>query len=347
MSPADAGDRLGAIDLHAHYVSPEVIAEARRAGQRYGVRVESIDSGRERLVFVGGPTIRPFFPELSDLKQRLPWLDARGIERQVLSTWTDLCGYHLPTDQGRRWVRLQNETLAEDARRFPERFEAMGTLPMQDPLATLEEMDYAVRELGVRAFEVGTSVNGRDLDHDTFRPFWRRALELDVLIFLHPPIQQIGFDRLGTFFLNNLIGNPVETTVAAARLILSGVLDEFPGLRILLAHGGGFLPYQVGRLDRGHAALESCRIYSQAPPSVFLQRFFYDTILFDPHALRYLLDTVGRERVVLGTDYPFEMRDDDIRTRIEAATKGDPETQRAILWDNAVTALSRRSTAAE
>jgi aminocarboxymuconate-semialdehyde decarboxylase len=201
----------------------------------------------------------------------------------------------------------------------------MGTLPMQDVAQACQEMRYAIDKLGMRAFEVCTSVNGRDLDGEEFRPLWSLACDLEVLVFLHPPVQQIGSERLGDYFLNNLVGNPTETTVAAARLILSGVPKAFPHVKCLLAHGGGFLPYQLGRLDHGHRFVPATRSVVREPPSSFASWFFYDTILFDDRALAYLLDVVGPSRVVLGSDYPFEMCDEEAvarvqRTNLDAAT---------------------------
>jgi aminocarboxymuconate-semialdehyde decarboxylase len=305
------------IDIHAHHVPPTLIAEARRNGDSYRVRIENDDAGNERLAFTDGPTLRPFFEALCDLEGRLPRMDDNGIDVQVVSTWTDIAGYHLPKREGARWARLQNDTMADAARHLPDRFQAMGTLPMQDVPQALQEMRYAVFQLGFRSFEVCTNVNGRDLDDDEYRPFWALAAEMDVLVFLHPPVQQVGVERLGQYFLNNLLGNPMETTIAATRLIFSGLLQEFPRLKCLLAHGGGFLPFQIGRLDHGYTAVPANRVHLRQPPSRFLPSFFYDTILFNDQALAYLLNVVPVERVVLGSDYPFEMCDDDLPARLK------------------------------
>ena len=150
-----------------------------------------------------------------------------------------------------RWCRLQNETLAEAAGAMSDRFEAMGTLPMQHPDLAVAELDYIVRDLGMRAVEIGTNINGRDLDGEEFRGVWKRLAELDVFVLLHPPRHPVGMERVGDYFLNNLIAYPADTTIAAARLLFSGVLRQYPTLKCCLAHGGGFLPYQIGRFDRG------------------------------------------------------------------------------------------------
>ena len=347
MNQAETGGGRGGdpprIDLHAHHVSRELIAEAKRAGARYGVRLEQDADGREHVQFVDGPTIRPFFPELCDLEVRLPKLEADRVDLQLISTWTDICGYHLPPAEGARWARLQNDTLAESARARPDQFEAMGTLPLQDVPAALAELDYCTDQLGMRSFEVGTSVDGHDLAEDQFRPFWRRVHELDLLIFLHPPLQPIGLARLGEYFLNNLLGNPMDTTVAAAKLIFSGIMAELPGLKILLAHGGGFLPYQIGRLDRGFARNPRCQVHLDQPPSSFLASFYYDPILFDQQALDYLAARLPCDHLVYGTDYPFEMRDDVVLERIDRIPGLTPEQRAAILGGTAARLLKSPS----
>lgn len=331
------------IDIHAHYVSRELIAEAERHGGRYGVGLERDAEGRERLAFKAGRGIRPFFPELCDLELRLPVMDSQGVDCEVISTWTDLAGYDLPPREGARWARLQNETLADAARRAPGRFEAMATLPLQDVRLSLEELDHAVRNLGVRSVELGTSVNGRDLDDEDFRPLWKRLCDLDIFVLLHPPLVPIGIERLGQYLLNNLLGNPMDTTVAAARLIFSGVMRDCPGLKCCLAHGGGFLPYQFGRLDRGFAAHPACRTRISTAPSGFLGAFYYDTLTHSLPVLEYLVGVVTSQRLLFGSDYPFEMRDErgpePVRQLrgVVAGEIGD------ILGENAAKLLSRRA----
>lgn len=300
---------LRVVDMHAHYVSPDLIRAAETNGAAYGVSIRREPDGRARLVFPDGAVLRPFFHELCDLDGRLPGMDAAGIGLQIVSTWTDMAGDPLPPAEGARWSRLQNETLAADTAVRGARFAAMGTLPLQDVPLALAELDHMARNLGMRSVEIGTNINGRDLDHDDFRPLWKRLCDLDMLVLLHPPFKPVGEGRNGDYFLNNLISFPVDTTIAAARLMFSGILDELPGLKICLAHAGGFLPYQIGRFDRGFAAHPACSRSLGKPPSSLLDRFFYDTLTHDDAALAFLMTQVGAERVVYGSDYPFEMLD--------------------------------------
>lgn len=326
------------IDIHCHHTSPELIAEARRNGPRYGVKVEQ-SGAAERLLFDAGVVTRPFFPEMTDLDVRLKDMDQSGVDVQVFSTWMDLVGYWLEPMQGRAWARLQNDTLAEAAKRNAERFRPMATLPLQDVAASLEELDYCVSRLGMKAVEIGTSINGRNLDEEAFRPFWEKVHEYDVFVFLHPPMRSMAFERLDRYYLHNLLGNPTETTVAASRLILGGVMDTFPRLKCCLAHAGGFLPYQIGRLDRGHAAIPEAKTIP-SPPSAYLRRFYYDTLAFDDRVLGYLVQMVGADRVVFGTDYPFGMTDPEIMGRLQRIGLTEREREE-ILGGTALKALGQ------
>ena len=331
------------VDIHAHHVAQELIEETKTSGPSYGVSLDQADLPLGRLVFDDGTVIRPFFPELCDLSERVPLMDQLGVDVQVLSTWTDIAGYNLPIEQGVAWARLQNETLVDSISRYPNRFEAMATLPLQSVEDSVREMHYAVESLDLRAFEIGTSVNGIHVAEDRFEPVWRTAAELDVFVLLHPPIAPTGTSELQGYFLKNLIGNPVDTTIAAAKMIVSGILSDLPGLKICLSHGGGFLPYQAGRLDKGHTVHPDTR--SRIPeraPSSFLDRFFYDTIIYDPAALELLSSKVSPARLMLGSDYPFEMFDVDGLARLRNAGWSEHELA-GVVGGNALSALQRRN----
>jgi aminocarboxymuconate-semialdehyde decarboxylase len=334
-TPYLGGDLTGVVDVHAHHVPFALVEEIERNGGAYGARIKKTDDGRYQLEFYDGPFIRPFYNELLDLNGRHAHLAEAGIDAQIVSSWADIAGYHLPVHQASAWARLQNETLSDAARADGSRFVAMGALPMQDTGQAMAEMRFAVERLNMRAFQIGTSVEGRDLDDLDFRPFWRLACDLGCLIFLHPPVRQIGAERLGDYFLTNLLGNPMETTVAAARLIFSGMLQELPEVKILLAHGGGMLPYQIGRLDRGFMANPATQVHLRRRPSEFLGSFYYDTVLFDDTALSHLLRMVPSDRVMLGTDFPFPIRDDDMTERLRRQRHIEPSSMSEILGGNA------------
>ena len=325
------------IDIHAHYVSTELIGEAARNGAYYGVRLQNDTDGMQRLVIADTAPLRPVLPALSDLGLRLPMLQAQDIDRQVVSTWTDLAGDELARKEAVRWSRLQNETLADAASAMPDRFEAMGTLPMQYPDLAIAELDHVVRNLRLRAVEIGTNINGRDLDAEVFRGLWKRLVDFDVFVLLHPPRMPVGMDRLGDYFLNNLIAYPTDTTIAAARLLFSGILRDYPALKCCLAHGGGFLPYQIGRLDRGFATHPACQGIIAKPPSDYLRSFYYDTLTHHTQALTYLISLVGSGNVLFGSDYPFEMLDETGPARVRQVSGLTAVEQQAILGGNAQT----------
>lgn len=295
------------VDMHAHYMSPRLIEEAERNGSHYGIQVERNADGIACVAFNGGPLSRPFFHELCDLAHRIPAMDATGISMQVLSTWTDVAGDDLPAREAARWVRLQNDTLAEDIYLFPGRFAAMGTLPLQDVDAAVAELDHIVDDLDMRSVELVTSINGSDLDHPDFRPLWQRLEERNVFVFLHPPLRPVGLERTRDYFLNNLISFPTDTTIAAARLMFGGVLDSFPGLKIGLTHSGGVLPFLIGRFDLGYDKHPACNKVLTQRPSDLLSRFVFDTLTHHDKALSFVADMVGADNMVYGTDYPFEM----------------------------------------
>lgn len=333
------------VDIHAHYVSPRLIDEARRDGARYGVRIET-DGGGEALVFRhSGERLRPFFRELCDLPVRAAYLGSHCIALQVVSTWTDMTGDDLPPAEAAAWARLQNETLAADARDSGGRFAAMGVLPMQDVPAAQRELDHMVKHLGLRSIEMCTSINGRELDHADFRPLWKQIADLGVLVLLHPPFKPAALERTGDYFLNNILSYPMDTTIAAARLIFSGILRDLPGLNVCLAHGGGFLPYQIGRLERGFAAHPACRKSLSESPLNFLRGLYYDTLTHNDDTLAFLQGLVGSARLVYGSDYPFEMLDEagPARVRNLALPAAD---EAAILGGNARDLLAPAAPAA-
>ncbi|HYU20143.1 MAG TPA: amidohydrolase family protein [Chloroflexota bacterium] len=325
------------VDIHAHHVSNELLAAVRKQPGRYGVRLQPIDGGGERLVFDDGRATRPVFATLREMDLRLGQMDESGVEVQCICTWMDLVGYWVPMPAGGRWARLQNDTLAQTAAEQASRLKPVATVPLQDPAAAVTELEYCAKELGMRVVEVGTNINGRNLDDPAFDPFWATAQELDMLVFLHP-LDQAGAERMQRYWLFNTVGNLTETTLAATSLIYGAVLDRFPHLRVCLAHAGGFLPYQIGRYDRGYEMHEVCRGCAK-PPSAYLKRFFYDTISFSNLALEFLVNVVGADRVVLGTDYPFDFGDPTTPQRVREIRGLTDEQRQAILGETVLQTL--------
>lgn len=324
-----------AFDAHAHFIPPELIEGIARDGGPHGLTVREEPDGRRRAVLAGRPAGLPFLPALSDVSARLAWAERTGVGRQLVAGWMDLAGYHLEVAAGRWLARLQNETLAAFVRVHPDRFFGAAMVPLQDPEGAADELRHAVGHLGLRAVQIGTNVNERGLDEPELDPFWRVVAELGVPVIVHPA-ELGGPDRLRRYFLHILVGNPSETTLAAGALLLGGVLERFPPLRVLLVHGGGFLPYQLGRMVRGFtAAPPHFRARATRPPDSFLPSLYFDTIVHDTRALRYLVDIVGASQVVLGSDCPFPLQDPDPCAALDALDDLPVTAREAIRSGNA------------
>ena len=293
------------IDMHAHFIPPEWIDGLRKNGVHYGCKIDHDASGRLRIAVDGEEKPIPLAPALSDSSSRIRALTERGLDCQVLAPVMSLVGYRLGERRAQAFSRLFNETNAAFAKQSNGRFMPVATVPMQSSRAAVEELEYAVKTLGIRMVEIGTNINGLNLDEELFRPFFARAADLGVLVQLHPHQDQVaGRDRLGKYFLGNLIGNPMDTAIAAASLMFGGLLERHPTLNVCLVHGGGALPYLLGRLSCGYSQISEIRTMPRVPEEYF-HRFYFDTITHDARALSFLHGLAGSEHLVVGTDYPY------------------------------------------
>jgi aminocarboxymuconate-semialdehyde decarboxylase len=321
------------IDIHAHFTPPEWIDELRRNGPSYGCSIRQDESGRLWLRLKEGKP-KELTPELADLDARVPKLADLGVHRQVLSPVMTTVGYELEASHGQALSRLYNETNAASVKKYGGKFIPVGNIPMQSSAAAVDELDYAVKKLGIRMFEIGTNVNGLNLDEESFRPFFARAADLGVLVQVHPHTIA-GGDRLRRYNLANLIGNPVDTAIAAASLIFGGVLDRYPTLRVCLVHGGGAFPYLMGRWSHGYAAFPECHT-SNGPAADYARRFYFDTLTHDARMLKFLHNLVGADRLMLGTDTPYPAGDKEPLAKLRHAGL---ESEPAILGENAARLL--------
>ena len=294
------------IDVHAHCVPTGVLDTLQADGGEYGIEITERD-GKRRALIAGRVDAGPLLPTFFDMDRRLAAMDASGVEVQLLSSWIDMSAYALPADSGLRYSRMFNEALAATVAEHPDRFNGLCTVPLQSPSDAAKELQFAVGELGMVGTEIATTVDGRDLDDPDLEPFWAAAEELRAIVLIHPYASLAG-RGVERYFLNNLVGNPAESTITIAHLIFGGVLERHPDLQICLVHGGGFAPYQAGRWDRGFRAnARGAAENLTVAPSEQLRRLYFDTVLHSPGSLRFLIDFVGAEHVVLGSDYPFEM----------------------------------------
>jgi len=321
------------IDVHAHIVPVGVVDALVADGGRYGIEIVEQD-GRRAALIAGRVHAGPLRPDLIDMAPRLESMDAAGVAVQLLSSWIDMTAYALPAEAGARYSRMFNEALAGTAAAQPDRFRSVGTVPLQAPAVAVSELRHAVVGLGMDGVEIATTVDGRDLDDPELEPFWAAAEDLRCLVLIHPYASLAG-RGVGRYFLNNLVGNPAESTVALGHLVFGGVLERHPELRVCMVHGGGFAPYQLGRWDRGfHRDARGAAANLTRPPSEWVRGVFHDTVLHSPASLRFLLDVIGAEHVVLGSDYPFEMGDLDPITTLDQVPGLTDEERRLVLAAN-------------
>jgi aminocarboxymuconate-semialdehyde decarboxylase len=247
---------------------------------------------------------------MTQYDERLADLDEMGIDLQVVKPLPSQCYYTLPLEIADRAARMVNDGLAEYVAGRPNRFIAFGTVPLHDGTAAATELERCVKQLGFKGVQILTNVAGRELSHPDFAPFWAKAEQLGVLVVIHPN----GFteaDRLSRFYFNNVVGNPLDTSIALHYLIFDGVLERHPNLKILAVHGGGYVAAYSGRIDHAWGARSDSRGALPNPPTFYLRKVYFDSVVFTPHQLRYLLEVFGAERILMGTDYPYDMAESD------------------------------------
>jgi len=319
-----AGRRVKTVDVHCHCV----IAEVWEA-------IKDYDVGRALRGQLDGPVGSSL--SLASVRERLAWMDQQGLDVQAVSInpyW-----YSADRDVAETIIRTQNEKIAELCAAHPDRFVGLATVALQYPFLAAEQLEQGVRRLGLRGCLVGGSVNGVELADRRFNPFWAKAEELGCLVFIHPQGFPPGEARFrGRGNLTNIIGNPLETTVALSHLIFEGTLDRFPGLKICGAHGGGYLPSYIARSDRCFARTpEECPPL-QKLPSEYLRQLYFDSMVFTAQGLRHLIAESGVSQIVLGTDYPFNWTSEAVDHILSTPGLSDAD-KRAILGETAAKLL--------
>jgi aminocarboxymuconate-semialdehyde decarboxylase len=324
------------IDIHSHVIPDRIVAAIAADPKRFRARVEG--EGAARKIIHDQGYVYPLFEEFREAEAKLSAMDRKGIDISVISPAPPMFYYWADADLALEVAGLVNDGVADMVGAMPDRLRGMATVPMQHPDAAVAELERVVRAYGFKAVEIGTSIEGAQLAEERFRPLLRRASELDVFVFAHP--YYVGAkSELESYYLTNLIGNPLDTTVMLANLMFSGRLDELPDLRIVLAHGGGFIPYQIGRLVHGHAVRSETNGISKSSPKDLLKRIYFDSLVFEPQALRYLIDLVGADHVCIGTDAPFDMADDDPRATIDAVPGITPLERQCVCRGTALKLL--------
>jgi aminocarboxymuconate-semialdehyde decarboxylase len=322
---------MNPVDVHAHVIVPEVLRDAAPSeGWRPALR--RVD-GR-RIVEFDGRRINSMIHEFVELDRILATQERAGIRHVVLSPWVPLLSYDVDAEEGLRRCRLQNHALARMRAERPERVSVLGAVPLQAPELAAAELEALMASGSFAGVEITASVRGSYLGDSSFAPFWTAAESTGALVFVHPTTRGFADPVFRDYYLHNLVGNPMETTLTAAHMVLAGVMERHPALKVLLAHGGGAITALRGRLRHGHECVTAASGALSEPPEVSIGRFLFDTITHDPELLRDLVRTVGANRVLLGSDYPFDMADQHPVETVRRAGL-DEEDAAALLYGNA------------
>jgi aminocarboxymuconate-semialdehyde decarboxylase len=324
---------MRSIDIHAHLTPQCFWCATEDGGNWHSLRREQDARGQQYAV-IGSkrqqlPPRARWTPE-----ERLADMDSLGVDMHVLSTYVGFYNYDLDTAVAVATSKDINDEIDQMAKSWPQRFAALATLPMQDVPAAIAELERVMVHLGFKGAMINDHINGRTLGDPEFLPFWKAAEQLGALILFHQGGDTIVSSRITRYHLPNTIGNLADRTLTFASLVLGGVMNACPNLKICLLHGGGYTCYAIGRMDRSwHVRPEAQRHINQ-PPSAYLRRFYYDCIVYTESALRFLIDTVGVDRVVFGTDWPYDMVFDWPVSWILSLKSLTQEEKEAILWKN-------------
>jgi aminocarboxymuconate-semialdehyde decarboxylase len=332
--------KVRTIDTHTHICTLETAAMLTKEAPKTPVTITP-DNAETAAFDVGGVLYRPFPTGGFDIARRLKDMDATGVDVHVLSATPQTYLYNQEPALGAVLSAIQNDQMAKHIAAHPTRFLGIATLPMQDPKRAAVELSRAMTKLGLKGSMFASNILGKNLDDPSFEPLWTAAEELNAFLFIHPN-NVAGADRLKSYYLGNLIGNPLDTTIAAACLIFGGVMDRHPKLKIMLAHGGGFTPYQAARWEHGWKVRPEPKKNVPTQPKNIAKRFMYDTILHSAQTLEAMIGLVGSDHVMLGSDYPYDMAMMDCVAHVRSLKISDADKD-LILGGHAEAMLSGKS----
>ena len=333
---ASNGTKTLTVDIHCHcqiYPVSEMMQDvAEKAGRA------ALSFGNPLTRETNQKQLADIRPKMQSLDERIADMDRMGVDVQAISVSPYQFYYWADPDVGRKAAMAINDSIAETVAKLPERLVGLGTLPLQDTEMAVAELERCIVDLGMRGVEISTRVNDEELSAERLRPFFRKAEELDCLIFIHPE----GFsqpDRLREHYFINLVGHPIESSLAIGQLVFGGVLDRYPGLKVCIAHGGGYVPAYAGRMDHGYHARPDCRVNLSEPPSTYIRKLYFDTMVFEPDQLTFLIEKYGADHILLGTDYPYDMGEDNPLDLISKAGGLDHDQHAAVCGLNAARLL--------
>jgi aminocarboxymuconate-semialdehyde decarboxylase len=290
-------------DLHNHVIPEGVVQAIQDHPDRYGTRVE-IRGGKRYFDSHGRMT--ELLPEFCDVEAKIDWMDRVGMDVSVISVGPPIYFYWLKPEAGIEIIKLANDGIANMVAQHPDRLRGMAHLPMQDPDAAIAELERVAKEYKFKAVEMGTSIEGLPLADMKYRKVLKAIEKLGMFVFTHP-YQCLAQGGMDGYYLRNFVGFPLDTTMMVAHLMFSGALDDLKKLRFLLAHGGGFMPYQIGRFVHGHDVRPEPKVNKPGSPRELFKRFYFDCLTHEPRSSRHLINMVGANRMVIGTDNPFDM----------------------------------------
>ena len=327
------------IDVHTHFIPESYIQLADRDPQAARATLMRNERGELFIKPLKNCPLPlgfgPFEPAMYDVKAKLASMDGLGVDLGAISAPSNMFFYSSEPADALHLARMWNDGVAQICRAHPERFTGLATVPMQSPELAIAEMERAVTQLGFKGVEIGTSIDGRDLDLPEFFPFFKRAQELDALVMMHPSACAICAGRAEKYYFQNAMGYMLESAIALGSLIFGGVLERLPKLKLYSTHGGGFMPYQIGRLDHVRKVRRECANLVPREPSEYLRRVHFDSITHSPLALSYLISLVGIERILLGTDDPMDMGERTPLRFVESISGLSKADRAAILGGNA------------
>ena len=325
------------VDFHTHIIPEELPNFIGKYGDgRWPVLEKTCSCGAN--IMIGGENFREVTNQVWSPTKRIEDMDKEGVDVQVLSPIPLMFAYWADIDQSLEMSQIQNDYIANAVKEHPTRFLGLGTVPMQDADVAIQEMERCMKELGLHGLEIGTNVNGENLDDPAFLPFFEKAEEWGVPLFIHP-WESLGLDRMPRHNFMYTISYTTDTALAAASLIKGAVIEKFPNLKICLAHGGGSFPFLLPRLDQGWNVWPHLRQISK-PPSYYAKNFYFDALMYDTLNLRYMMERFGYEKIMMGSDYPFLLREINPGKSIDETIGLTDEERQAILGKNALDFLN-------